>query len=212
MPPPTIINAVPREVIAAPYTLWFADVGAIFPTLDEDPDPDDWTKVGTSGALNYDDGAGVTVAHPQSLNYWRSHGDAGSRKVFRQDEDFKCRIVLADMTLEQYALALNNNAVTTVNAGVGTSGYKSIGLSRGFGVATMALLVRGAASAYLEQGISQYQIWRASQSGTPEVVFKKADPAGLALEWTALVDPEQAATDPTWAFGKLLVATTEPGT
>jgi pyruvate,orthophosphate dikinase len=43
----------------------------------------------------------------------------------------------------------------------------------------------------------------AAQSGNPSVVFRKDQPAGLALEWTALVDPSQ---DPDEYFGVLIAA------
>lgn len=202
------MNTVPYEIIAAPYTAWIAPVGTTFPTLDEDPS-ELWTKVGTSGALNYMSDEGVTVEHPQTVKYFRSLGDSGPRKGFRDEEDLKVRLVLADLTLEQYALAINQNTVTTVPAGMGTAGYRKLGFSRGFTVATVALLVRGSVSPYGADWISQYQVWRAQQSGNPSVVYKKADPAGLALEWTALVDPDQ---DEDERLGILIVQDADPET
>lgn len=190
-------NTVPYEVIAAPFTLWVAPVGTAFPLIAADP-ADPWVKVGTSGPLNYDGDAGVTIEHPQTINKWRSLGDAGSRKVFRSEEDMMVRMTLVDLTPEQYAIAINGNAVTE-----GVAGSRRLGLSRGFTVATNALLVRGNVSPLGAVGNMQYQVWRAAQSGSPTVVYKKADPAGLALEWSALVDPEQ---DPEEYFGVLIVA------
>lgn len=198
-------NPVPYEVIAAaPITLFEAATGTAFPTLD-DAAVDfaaDWTKVGSSGDLNYDDGSGVSIEHPQNINPWRSMGDSGSRKVFRQDEDLKVKVKVVDLTLEQYARAINGNSVTTVPAGVGTVGYKKIGLSRGLFVATKALLIRLLVSPYGEEWIGQYEFPRAAQSGSPSVVFKKADPAGLELEWMSLVDPTASSEDE--RFGRLL--------
>lgn len=195
-------NTVPYEVIAAPYVLWFADVGTTFPTLDETPGVS-WTKVGTSGDLNYDDGAGVTIQHSQTIVKWRATGDAGSRKAFRTEEDQIVKIKLVDVTLEQYALALNHNTVTDVAAGAGTVGYRHIGLSRGFTIATKALLIRGTASPYGATYIGQYEIPVAVQVGSPTVMLtKKGEPAGLDLEWHALVDPN-AATEYV-RFGRLL--------
>lgn len=203
------MNSVPYEVIAAPYVLWLADVGTTFPTLDEEPDDEDWMKVGTSGDLNYDDGTGVTIQHAQTMTKWRATGDAGTRKVFRNEEDQIVRLKLVDVTLEQYALALNHNAITTVAAGAGTAGYKWIGLSRGFQVTTKALLIRGTASPYGATYIGQYEIPVAVQFGSPTVMLtKKGEPAGLDLEWHTLVDPS-AATEYR-RFGRLLAQHAAP--
>ncbi len=193
-------NTVPYEVIAAPFTLYVADVGTAFPLLLAAPGGS-WTKVGTSGELNYDDATGVIVEHSQSITMWRSLGDSGSRKVFRTEEDLKVRLKLMDITLEQYAFAMNHNSVSTVAAGSGTAGYKKIGLSRGFTVATKALLIRGDVSPYGAAYVSQYEIPIAAQTGNPTVVFKKGEPAGLDLEWTALVDSSAAAAE---RFGRLV--------
>jgi len=161
------MNTVPYEVIAAsPIALYTAAVGATFPTLDADPNPAVWTKIGLSGDLNYDDGAGVSIEHPQTLSPWRSLGDSGSRKIFRQDEDCKIKVKVVDLRLETYALAINNNSVVSVAAGMGTAGYKKIGLSRGLSVATKALLIRMLVSPYGVEWIGQYEFPRAAQSGS----------------------------------------------
>lgn len=194
-------NTTPFEVIAYPFTLYIAAVGTAFPNVDAVPGVA-WTKVGSSGSLNYDDGAGVTVEHGQSLNPWRALGDSGSRKMFRTEEDLKIRLRLVDITLEQYKLALNSNAVSTVAAGSGTPGYRKVGLSRGFTVATMALLIRGGVSPYGDGWNMQYEVPIAAQVGNPTVVYKKGDPAGLDLEWQALVDPN--AANELERFGRLV--------
>jgi hypothetical protein len=179
-------NTQPFEIIAAPFTVWFSPIGTAFPLIDATPAAA-WKKVGSSGDLNYMD-EGVTVAHNQAMEKFRALGDTGSRKVFRTEEDLMIRLVLADVTLEQYAHALNSNPVTTTPAGAGVAGHKMIGMSRGAGVATVALLVRGP-SPYGDNWTLQYEVPLAAQSGNPEVVYMKSTPAGLALEWTALVDP-----------------------
>jgi len=201
-------NTVPYEVLAAPFTLYIATVGATFPLVDAVPGAG-WTKVGTSGALNYDSDEGVTVEHRQTLNPWRSLGDAGSRKIFRQDEDMIVRMKLVDITLEQYKLALNRNTVTDVPAGVGTAGYRKVGLSRGFTVDTMALLARADISPYGADFAMQYEVPIAAQQGSPSVAYFKAAPAGLALEWMALVDPTQTAAE---YFGRLVVQDADAAT
>ncbi len=197
-------NTQPFEVLGAPFTLWIAAVGATFPNIDAAPNGS-WTKVGSSGTLNYDD-AGVTVTHSQAMNFFRAAGDAGSRKVFRTEEDFKIALMLADMTLEQYRLAINSNTVTTTAASMVTAGQKVIGLSRGLSVATVALLARGP-SPYMDDGHAQFEVPYAVQTGNPAPVFRKGQASLLALEWTALVDPN-AATEYE-RFGRLRAQTAD---
>jgi len=182
-------NSLPYEIIAAPFKVYFAPVGTAFPLINAAPIAP-WALVGSSGDLNYLD-EGVKVSHSQTMNPFRALGDAGVRKTFRTEEDLMIGLTLADLTLEQYAHALNSNAVTTVAAGAGTAGYKKIGLSRGFSVATVALLVRGP-SPYGDGWTMQFEVPRAAQTGNPEPVMQKGEPAALALEWTALVDPNAA--------------------
>ena len=201
-------NSAPLEVIGAPFTMWVAPVGTAFPDVDTDPDSTDWTLVGSAGPLNYDE-AGVNVEHSQSMAFWRSLGDAGSRKVFRSSEDLKIGLALVDVTLEQYSFAINGNTVTPTAAGVGTPGTKKIGLSRGFVVDTRAVLLRGP-SPEMEDGAMQYECPRAAQTGEPKPVYTKDKPAMLAIEWTALVDP--SASDPSEYFGRIVVQTADAET
>jgi hypothetical protein len=195
---------VPYEVIAAPFTAWVAEVGTAFPLIDAAPSGS-WSKVGTSGDLNYMDD-GVTIEHAQSVEKWRSLGDTGPRKVFRTEEDLMIRLILADITLEQYMHALNMNAVTTVAPGA-EAGYKWIGLSRGSSIAQRSLLVRGP-SPYGDDWTLQYEVPIAFQTGEPEVVYRKDTPAGLALEWTAIIDPDAATA--VERFGRLLAQHADP--
>ncbi len=195
---PTINNSIPYEIIAAPFVVWFAPVGTTFPAIDAAPGSP-WAKIGSSGDLNYLD-EGVKVSHRQAMSLFRALGDAGSRKAFRTEEDLMIALTLADLTLEQYTHALNSNSVTTVPATTLAAGYKKIGLSRGFSVATYALLMRGP-SPYGDDWNLQYEVPRAAQTGNPEPVMRKGDPAALALEWTALVDTNAASEDE--RFGRI---------
>jgi hypothetical protein len=199
-------NSLPYEIIAAPFTVWYAPVGTAFPDVEFTPGAP-WAKVGSSGDLNYTDD-GVTISHSQEMELFRALGDAGSRKAFRISEDLLIKLMLADLTLEQYAHALNSNSITTVPA-MSNAGYKKIGLSRGFSVATVALLVRGP-SPYGADWTMQFEVPRAAQTGNPEVVMRKGEPAALALEWTALVDPDAASEDE--RFGRILAQHADPGT
>jgi hypothetical protein len=192
-------NSEPFEVISAPYRMYVAPVGTAFPDVgDEENDSsfDDWTLVGTSGDLNYDRGAGVVVEHPRSITKWRSVGDAGSRKAFLTEEDLMVGLTLVDLTLEQYAHALNYNTVSE------DSGRRTIGLSHGFTIVTRALLIRGP-SPYGDGLNMQYEIPRAQQEGAPSVALAKpGEPAGLALKWSAMVDSN--ATSEAERFGRIV--------
>lgn len=201
--------AEPFEIVAQPFTLWVAAVGSVFPTIDEEPGVS-WTKIGTSGDLNYTED-GVKVSHKQKVEPFRALGSTGPIKAFRTEEDLMISLTVADLTLEQYAQALNNNSITTTGVGVGTAGRKKIGLSRGLDVSQRALLIRGSrASAYMDDAVAQYEVPVAIQVGEPEVVFVKGTPAGLALEFQALEDPSAASDDE--RFGRLVMQNTEPGT
>lgn len=202
-----INNTVPYEVIAAPYDVYWAEVGTPFPDIDAVP-LSPWALVGTSGSLNYTE-AGVTIAHSDETVQWRALGDTGTRKVFRTGEGLAIRFVLADLSLEHYRHAINLNAVNTVAQGVGSPGYKWIGLSKGPFVTQVALIVRGP-SAYGDGMFAQYQVRIAFQTGNPEPVFVKNEPAGLALEYTAVVDPTAATVYE--RFGRLVMQTSEAGT
>lgn len=204
-----MINSLPYEVIAGPATLYIAAAGTAYPLIDAVPGGS-WTKVGTEGELNYDE-EGITIDHPQETVPWRALGDAGSRKMFRQSEDLKLGIVLVDLTLEQYAFALEHNTVTTVAAGVGTAGYKKIGLSRNLNMTARALLLRfEGLSPYGSVWNMQFEIPRAQMTGSPRPVFRKSIPAGLALEWSAQVDPNASSDDE--RFGRLLAQHAAQGT
>ncbi|MBZ0164567.1 MAG: hypothetical protein K8H74_17875 [Notoacmeibacter sp.] len=190
----------PYEIIAAPFDVYWAPVGEAFPAIDAAP-AGNWALIGTSGDENYTED-GVTVAHSQAFSKTRAAGTTGPRKAFRIEEDLMIRLTLMDMTLEQYLHAMNGNTVTTTAAGAGTAGYKKLGLSQGLQTTTMALLIRGSASPYGASWNSQYEIPRCYQSGSPEAVFKKGDPVGLALEFTVLEDPNAASDDE--RFGLLI--------
>lgn len=190
----------PYEIIAAPFTVWFAPVGEAFPAIDAAPGGN-WAMIGTSGDKDYNE-EGVTVSHPQTTTKFRGLGSTGPRKAWRTEEDLMIRFQLHDISLEQYKHALNGNAVTATAAGSGTAGFKKIGLHQGLDVTRLAVLVRGDASAYGAGYKGQYEAPICFQSGSPEPVFRKGEPAGLQLEFTALEDPS-AASDAE-RFGRLI--------
>lgn len=188
----------PYEIIGAPLTLWLAPVGTAFPLIDAAPGVA-WIKVGTNGDRNYHSD-GVTVSHPATFQKVRPAGATGPVKAFLDEEELMIRLTLWDISLEQYQYALSATVATTA-AGVGTAGYKKIGLSRTRTVTEYALLARGV-SPYNEAMNAQYEVPRCYQSGAPEPAYRKATPSGLALEFTALED--LAASTASERFGRLI--------
>lgn len=189
----------PFEIVATPLTAWLAPVGETFPLIDADP-AGNWTKVGTNGDRNYDED-GVTVAHSQATSVFRGAGAVGPQKAFRTEEDLMIRVPLIDISLEQYARVLNANTLSTTAAGTGTAGFKSIGLSQGKDITLYALLVRGVSPDDAALAL-QYELPRVFQSGNPEPNFRKGEPAGLDLEFTALEDLSASSEDQ--RFGRLI--------
>ena len=191
----------PFEIIAAPFTAWWAPVGTAFPALGAVP-AGDWTLIGTSGAESYDP-EGVSIEHGQDVNAVRPLGSTAPIKAFRREEDLVVTFTIWDVTLEQYRLGLNSNEVTTVAAGAGTIGTKSVQFYKGAQVATMALMLRSGVSPYGDAMSMQYELPNCFQSGNPQPAFRKGEPAGLEFEFTGLKDPN-AATEAE-SFGRLVI-------
>lgn len=191
-----------HEIIGAPLTVWVAPVATAFPTIVAAPTVG-WTRLGTNGDRNYDN-AGVEVIHGKTYEKVRTAGASGPVKAFLTEEDLMFRLTLLDITLEQYAYALNNNTITTVAPGPGVPGTKSIGLSEDVGrTAEFALLARGL-SPYNPALAMQFEIPRCFQSGAPSPVFRKGTPAGLQLTFDVLEN--QAASNAQQRFGVLRAA------
>ncbi len=169
----------PFEIIAFPFTVYFAPTGTTFPVID-DAAVTGFTKIGTSGDRNYSED-GVTVAHEQTIEQFRALGGTGPRKVSRTEENLIVRFTLWDLLLEQYKLALNSNTVTTTAAASGVAGFRELDTYRNIDVALMALLVRGDVSPEGAGWNTQYEVPQCYQSASPETVFVKGAPAGLSL-------------------------------
>lgn len=174
--------SAPYEVVVGPYTVYVAPVGTAFPATNAAPSGS-WIKLGTSGAKNYDD-KGVTVQHNQTIQRWKPSGTTGNRKAWRSSEVFTVAFELVDLTLEQYAVILNN---ATVTVQTGPPATKTIQLQQGISVATFALLARGN-SPYNDTLPAQYQVPIAFQADNPSPVFSLNTPGGLACTWEALED------------------------
>lgn len=196
----------PYEIICAPYTVYIAPVGEDFPAIDAAP-AGNWAVLGTNGDRNYEEG-GVTVGHSKAFNKIRTAGATGAVKAAMDNEDLMVRLSLLDMTLEQYRYALNGNTVATTAAGSGTAGFKSVGLSHSPGnTREFALLVRGI-SPYDEAMNAQFELPRTFDSGSAQPVFRKGQPATLALQFDALEDLETEIVEE--RFGRFIAQHQEP--
>lgn len=168
-------------VIGGPFTVYRATVGTAFPALGAAPGVG-WNLLGVNGNKSYSED-GVTVRHPQSVNRFRPAGSTGPIKAARTEEDFEVQFTLWDLTLEQYAQALSQQAVTDAGP------TRAMGIYRGFAIPESALLIRGT-SPYDDTLDMQYEIPRAYTEGAPEIAFVKGEAAGLEFLFVALVDPD----------------------
>lgn len=172
----------PFEVVCSPYTVYAAAPGTSFPALDAAPSTA-WTTLGTSGNLNYAD-TGVTVTHTQTVQTFTPAGATTVRKAWRVEEGLTVGFELADLSPSQYALILDNVAVTTTAATTANPGDQHFEVYRGVQVNQYALLVRGI-SPINEAYTAQYEVASAFQMGNPAPRYSKQGPALLVIEFHA---------------------------
>lgn len=171
----------PHEIIAAPLTIYLAEVGTSFPEIDDSEVsfPVGWTKLGTNGARNYDD-AGVDITHDEEVSDFTPAGSTMSVKRFRTGETFEATLNLVDLSPDMYALAMNNATVTDTAAGPGVPGSSLFSLFRGDQVNAFSVLLRGQSTVDNELNMD-YRFTRAFVSASGSVNFNKGEPARLAV-------------------------------
>lgn len=174
--------SAPFEVLVGAYTVWLAPTGTAAPATNAAPSGS-WIKVGTSGTDNYDE-KGVTVKHSQTVGTWTPAGSTAPRKAYRTAESLEIDLTLVDLSMAQYAQALNN---ATVSTQVGPPATQTFSLLQGTTVQLFSLLARGA-SPVNDQLSAQYWVPIVFQNGNPSPVFSKGAPAGLDLSFMALKD------------------------
>lgn len=192
-------NVLPYQIIAGVCDVYFAPVGEPFPAVDAVPGGN-WLHIG------HTDG-GITVRHAQTVVPLRTDQVTAAVKAVRSDEDLEVSFSLAELTADNYALALNQVASTPVADG-GASG-KVVNLYRGgFGVETLALLVRGEHLSPEGDFNLQYEIPSAYQSEAPEAEFTKDAKAMLAVTFTAIAALAfEPGSDDADIFGVLRIGT-----
>lgn len=190
------------EIVIGAAEVYLAPVGETYPVIDAAP-AGNWQKLGSNGDDNLGED-GVRILHEQTVQMSRTLGSTGPIKAARPSERLTVSGVLVDFALEEVADILNDPTVADTAAGAGTAGFREITLRQGPTVSEFALLVRGEnLSPYGETWNVQYEIPRVVCISSPEVIFHKGNPIGLAFEYEALED-ESAATDAE-RFGGLVV-------
>lgn len=197
-------NVKPYEIIAGPADIFYAPVGTPFPDLTDvytegagfsGAGSGFWTKVG------YTEG-GVKVGHPQTVVELRADQVTAPIKAVRSEEGLEITFNIATMSLENYALALNQAATGPTTA----VGQKSVKLYRGGSlVEQIALLARNDHLSPEGDYPLQYQVPSCFNTGAPEVEYVKDDKTVLAVSFHAIADPDRVSDDD--SFGKLRVGT-----
>lgn len=182
-------------LVAYPLTIYVAELETTFPDIDdaEGAFDSDWFKIGTAGPLDYGDG-GTTVTHSQTIETFTGAGSTAPRKAFRTEEGLVLAFTLHDISPEQYAMVLDDAAITTVSAAPGTAGEKSFEVLRGLNVQQFALLARGQSP--VDNSLNMQLEWpTVYQSGEISHAYDKGTPVGAAVEFTALeVTPGEFGT------------------
>jgi hypothetical protein len=172
------------EIVFGPMELWWAPVGTAFPDVDDDP-TGTFTLIGTSGDVNYHED-GVTVDLSQTIEYFTPLGSTVSKCAFRTGQEIMVSVTMVDLSLAQLRVALNLNSVTN---DAGPPQTSAIDLNYGIEVSEMALLVRGTGKSPELAGANvQFELNRVVEQASHSLSFVKGEPAGVLLEFRALID------------------------
>lgn len=170
--------AEPFELLATPFSVYLAPEGTDRPDIAEDP-ADPWELLGTRGPDEYAED-GITVSHAQEITKFRGLRGTAAIKAWRNSEDLRIGFTLHDLSLESYGRILNNAQPTSAD------GVKTLAFRQGPQVETFALLMRSPDGPYADGAPIQYWVPKVHQAGSPEVVHRKGQPAGLALSFEVL--------------------------
>ena len=175
--------------------MYFAQTGTAFPAVSLGTPGSAWVEVG------YTEG-GVKVASPQNVVELRADQVTGPIKAVRSEESLEITFSIANLKLENFALALNRAiAGPTVAAG-----ERSVPLYRGgFQVETFAFLARGNNLSPYGNLHLQFEVPACFQAESPEEEFTKDNKAMLSVGLHAIADPNRATDNE--AFGRLRAAT-----
>lgn len=178
----------PYELVSGPLEVYVAPVGESMPAIGTEPPGGNWTLLGTLGTEEYGE-EGVSIEHQQTVEDFRGLGSTAPLKSFRTSEGLLISFMLHDLTLEEYARAVNFQTVQT------SSDDKLMDLYRGQEVAYKAMLLRGPDAGPYGAGYNiQWEIPRVREDASPTVVFSKGAPVGLAMRFMVMEDLSAATT------------------
>jgi hypothetical protein len=175
----------PYEIFATgACDVYLAVTGTADPVVNVAP-PGAWIKVGVAGSSDYGED-GVRIRKETENNEIYALGLYGVRKVFRVREKLTISFTLMDATMEALRDAFNQTVVSTI---VGPPAEKTIPLLENVATPTFrSLLVRAPLSPYMSGGNIQFWVPLVYQTGATEFLFKKSDPVGIEMEFTAIAD------------------------
>ena len=185
-------NVLPYQILVGPADIYIAPVGTAFPVVNVAP-AGAWVNVGKTEG-------GITARHTQSVELIRADQSTGPIKAVRSEEGLEFETNFAELTLENYARALNG---ATVTSAAGPPAIKTVKMYQGVTVNNFAFLAR-ASSPYGNFNM-QYQVPLVIQAEEPEVSFVKDDKSVLHVRYVAIEDP--AAALPEDRFGSLVAQT-----
>lgn len=182
------------EIINGPVAVWWGPVGEAYPAIGAAP-AGNWVQIGTSGAHNYFED-GVSVKSDKTLEFFRALGSGYPRKAWITQADNFVSVKVADMTLAQLRLALNQNAVTS------DSGFDYISLDIGLDVSEIALLVVASGkSPLIAAGNLHFQFDKVVEAGSRDWLFVKGDAVGTELNFQIIY-----SDGATYPVGRILAA------
>lgn len=177
----------PNEIIAAPLTVYLADVGTAFPAIDAVLPTGGWEALGTEGDSNYDE-EGVTVSHAEEVYDFTPAGRTMPSKRFRTSESFEVSLNLVDVSPETYAKVMNDAAITDI----GTA--KKFSLYRGPIINSFAVVLRGQSSEDNDLNM-QYEFSKAFLSVNGDVQYTKGKVAMLPIKIQVIRHADTDAVD-----------------
>jgi hypothetical protein len=165
-------------MVSGPLTIFTAPEGTTFPEISATPGSP-WALMGANGDKSISDD-GLTVNVEEETNDQMVLGSTLPQKVFRVSEAMMFDFMLFDLTAEMFAVAMSGLAVSDVPAAVGTGGYRSVPLVRGFNINYQSFLFRGF-SPYLDNAFAQYWIPKGYAQFSGEVQYQKGEAAALGI-------------------------------
>lgn len=166
-----------EEILVGPLEIYLAPRGEEFPAPD-DPPTGNWKMLAKSGIENQDED-GVTISLAQSIETFIGGGNTMPIKAWRTEEGVEIGVSIADLTLDVFKVALNDNEE------IEGDGTREMSLYRGIQVAEYALLARGV-SPYDPESAGQFQVPACMTSGEPEITFSKQGVSLLEFNFQAL--------------------------